>query len=686
MALFDFLKSKRDEQEALALQQQVASLKEEVASEGKKKEELLLQVQKLNNQISEKTKEIEDLEAQKKKTQKDVDDQQSSYDKLLSLLQTSTKRIRSLRSTSDSKLIDLNSKYLVALDEDDFNELSSYYELKEENESLSQKKKTIEEELCKIESAIKIQEDKNVTLQQQMSVEELNRDELRSQIVELENQKNEITDLKQDREKIKKQVKKLKDTYESLDRVLKASARQVRCLPSSSFAPLVSLYDKYLVSLDEEDFQELSKYYSLKEENEAFCEKKEQREKSLQDVENKIKDANNELVQLREDLVKQRDYNHSYEVECVKSEVSKYSNELNEIKKDIDGYLRTHKDKMRFEMMHEIYQRFTACEDGALRALRENLDGVNLSELQENMWEDRKIVRNACFIQEDRILCNVQRICEEFIQLNIYKLTKEMKTSDWESVKLKIGSMIQVVEFLLYSYDYRPSKYYFESLYNILEAKYIRIQKQELEREKEREEREAQREYERAIKKALKDEEKAQEALEKKKRELADEQTQEKILKLQEQIQGLEKALVDARELRERAMSMAQQTKIGYVYVISNIGSFGKDVYKIGMTRRLDPMERVLELSNASVPFPFDVHTFIYSEDAPALEADLHRIFDSKKVNSINYRKEYFHVTLDEIKEALAKRGVDAKFVDEPDAFQYRESISNHKNQVFFYQ
>ena len=75
-----------------------------------------------------------------------------------------------------------------------------------------------------------------------------------------------------------------------------------------------------------------------------------------------------------------------------------------------------------------------------------------------------------------------------------------MKTSDWESVKLKIGSMIQVVEFLLYSYDYRPSKYYFESLYNILEAKYIRIQKQELEREKEREEREAQREYERAIK------------------------------------------------------------------------------------------------------------------------------------------------------------------------------------------
>lgn len=684
MALFDFLRFKKDEQNAIALQQQIVSLKEEVTSEKKKKEELLSQVHELNNQIKERTKEINDLESKKEKTKKDVEDQQSVYIKLISLLQTSTTEIRSIRSSSDRALVDFDSDYLVALDKNDFQELSSYFELKVENESLIQKKKECEQKLTKMEGVKKNLEDTITTLQQHVSAEESKRDEIRSQIVELENQKNEITDLKQDREKIKKQVKKLKETFESLDRVLKASTCQVRCLPSSSFAPLVSLYNKYLVSLDDEDFQELSRYYSLKEENEDFCKKKEQREKILQEVEKKIKDANNELVQLREDLVKQRDYNHSYEVECVKREISKYSNELNEIKKDIEGYLKTHKDKLRFEMMHEIYQRFTACEDGALRALRENLDGINLSELQENMWEDRKIVRNACLIQEDRILCNVQRICEEFIQLNIYKLTKEMKTSDWESVKLKVGSMIQVVEFLLYSYDYRPSKYYFESLYNILEAKYIRIQKQELEREKEREEREAQREYERAIKKALKDEEKAQEALEKKKRELAEEETQEKILKLREQIQDLEKALSDARELRERAMSMAQQTKIGYVYVISNIGSFGKDVYKIGMTRRLDPMERVLELSNASVPFPFDVHTFIYSEDAPALEADLHRIFDSKKVNSINYRKEYFHVTLDEIKTVLAQRGVDAKFVDEPDAFQYRECMLKHNNQVFF--
>ena len=525
-----------------------------------------------------------------------------------------------------------------------------------------------------------------ISLKEEVTSVEKKKEGLQSQVLELENQivvqKNELYDLRQDKEKTNKQLKKLKETFERLDKVLNSSTRQVKGIPSSDDTPIISLFDNYLISVDEEDFQELSKYYSLKEENKSFCERKEQREVILLEIEDKIKEANNKLIQLREEMLKQQEINHTYEINTIQKEISKYTHELSEIKKDIDGYLKTHKDKIRFEMMHEIYQRFTICEDNTLKKMRENLDTVILTDLRELTSEDKEIVRNGCLVKEDRVLYNLQKLCEEFIQLNIVKLTREMKYSDWDSVKLEIGSMIQIVESLLLSYGYTISKYYFESLYNIMEAKYIRIQKQELEREKERDEREAQREYERAIKKALKEEEKAQKALEKKKKELAEEQAQEKILKLQEQIQGLEKALVEARELRERAMSMAQQTKIGYVYVISNIGSFGKDVYKIGMTRRLDPMERILELSNASVPFPFDVHTFIYSEDAPALEADLHRRFDAKKVNSINYRKEYFHVTLDEIKAALEEKGVEANFVDEPDAFQYRESRMRNRNDL----
>lgn len=525
-----------------------------------------------------------------------------------------------------------------------------------------------------------------ISLKEEVSYEEQKKEELRSQVQELKNQitglknqvvnqQNELYDLQEAKEKAKKQAKKATEEYESLYKILESSTRQVRSIPSSEYAPLVSLSDKYLISIDEDDFQELSKYYSLREENKSYYEKKDQREKELQALEKKIKDGNDELARLHEELIKQRDINHDNEVKLIKENNSKNSIQLKEIREDVDGYLKQHKDKMRNELIHEIYQRCNTLEDRRLISLRNNIDDADLSMLEEITWEPKKIVRNKRLVEENYILCNLQSICEEFIDLNIGKITREMKSSDWKSTKLKIGSMILVLESLLYSHNYHINKNYIEALYNILEARYISIQKQQLEREKIQEEREAQREYERAIKKALKDEEKTQEALEKKMREMAAAQTQEQILKLKEQIQGLEKALVEAKELRERAMSMAQQTKIGYVYVISNIGSFGKDVYKIGMTRRLDPMERVLELSNASVPFPFDVHTFIYSEDAPALEADLHRIFNSKKVNTINYRKEYFHVTLDEIKKALAERGVEANFIDEPDAFQYRESM-----------
>ena len=133
-------------------------------------------------------------------------------------------------------------------------------------------------------------------------------------------------------------------------------------------------------------------------------------------------------------------------------------------------------------------------------------------------------------------------------------------------------------------------------------------------------------------------------------------------------LQDIEKALqdIDYREANHRA---------GYVYVISNIGSFGENVYKIGMTRRLDPQDRVDELGDASVPFNFDVHAMIFSDDAPALEAALHRAFENRKVNAVNHRREFFYVTLDEIKQVVrANFDRTVEFVDVPDAEQYRIS------------
>lgn len=116
--------------------------------------------------------------------------------------------------------------------------------------------------------------------------------------------------------------------------------------------------------------------------------------------------------------------------------------------------------------------------------------------------------------------------------------------------------------------------------------------------------------------------------------------------------------------------------KAGYVYIISNIGSFGENIYKIGMTRRLDPMERVDELGDASVPFKFDVHAIIFSDDAPQLEAALHRAFENKKVNMINNRREFFKVTLEEIEEVVRNNyDKTVEFERIPQADQYRESI-----------
>ena len=134
------------------------------------------------------------------------------------------------------------------------------------------------------------------------------------------------------------------------------------------------------------------------------------------------------------------------------------------------------------------------------------------------------------------------------------------------------------------------------------------------------------------------------------------------------QLVEIDKSLVDI-DYREA------NAKAGYVYIISNIGSFGENVYKIGMTRRLDPMDRVDELGDASVPFNFDVHAMIFSDNAPALEAALHRAFENRKVNMINTRREFFNVTLEEI-EAEVKKNYDktVEFTRFPLAEQYRES------------
>lgn len=207
------------------------------------------------------------------------------------------------------------------------------------------------------------------------------------------------------------------------------------------------------------------------------------------------------------------------------------------------------------------------------------------------------------------------------------------------------------------------------------ELKWKEQEEQRMIREQIREEEKAKREYEKAIKEAQKEEETLKRLIEKAQKEVTLASIEQKE-KLEEMLRELELKLKEAEEKNQRAISMAQQTKSGNVYIISNIGSFGEDVYKIGMTRRLEPMDRIRELGDASVPFEFDVHSMIYSNDAPNLERELHKKFLRLQMNKVNPRKEFFKISLSEIKDEIDKMEINAKWTLKAEARQYRESLA----------
>lgn len=166
-------------------------------------------------------------------------------------------------------------------------------------------------------------------------------------------------------------------------------------------------------------------------------------------------------------------------------------------------------------------------------------------------------------------------------------------------------------------------------------AQLLRLEEREEQRrikEQIREEEKARKEYERAMRDAAKDEEVLRKAMEKAQQQIERASAEQRI-KYEEQLRELTLKLKEAEERSQRALSMAQQTKRGHVYIISNIGSFGENVYKIGLTRRLEPLDRIRELGDSSVPFDFDVHAMLFSEDAPALETKLHKNFLMSQIN-----------------------------------------------------
>lgn len=290
---------------------------------------------------------------------------------------------------------------------------------------------------------------------------------------------------------------------------------------------------------------------------------------------------------------------------------------------------------------------------------------------------------NGSTVQGKKMVNDTQKLLLRAFNSECDSLVEKVKYNNLEMSIKRIMSLQEAISKLGKTMSISiTSAYYNSKVDEITLAFEYNLKKQEEKEEQReirarmREEAQLRKEIEEARKKVEKEQNHYQNALDKINFQIENatgEQLTEltaKKAEIESQLTEIDKAMkdIDYREANQRA---------GYVYVISNIGSFGENVYKIGMTRRLEPMERVDELGDASVPFNFDVHAMIFSEDAPALENALHKAFEDRKVNMINHRREFFNVNLDEIKKVV-KENYDktVEFVDVPDAEQYRMSLS----------
>lgn len=260
-------------------------------------------------------------------------------------------------------------------------------------------------------------------------------------------------------------------------------------------------------------------------------------------------------------------------------------------------------------------------------------------------------------------------------------ILSKVKHDNYGKLKAEIESAFEIVNLNGAAFrNARITPEYLDSRLNELqwavrtnELKRLEQEEQRMIREAMREEEKARREYEKAIEEALKEEKMLQKAMAEARKQL-DSASQEEKAQYELKLAELQEKLILAEEKNQRALSMAQQTRSGHVYIISNIGSFGENVYKIGMTRRLEPQERINELGDASVPFPFDVHAMIHSENAPTLEKSLHKLFSEQQMNKINPRKEFFALGIADIKKAIEDMGINAHWTLVAEAREYHES------------
>lgn len=263
----------------------------------------------------------------------------------------------------------------------------------------------------------------------------------------------------------------------------------------------------------------------------------------------------------------------------------------------------------------------------------------------------------------------VENLANQFINDSLKFISYGITANNYETSVRKAEKVFATLKKFNIEFAESDEKPFYAKIKEVFEEEVRKDEarrEQLLIKERIRDEQKALKERDDEVKRLEKQTESISVALEKAKKQFNDEHSAE--------VEELKKQLAEAQAKTARAKSQAETTKAGFVYVVSNIGSFGEKVFKVGMTRRLEPMDRVKELGDASVPFPFDVHMMISCTDAPTLETNLHRDLHSRRVNKVNMHKEFFEVDLEQIAKLVNKHHAKMEYRAKPEAFEYFES------------
>ncbi|KZX16608.1 T5orf172 domain protein [Methanobrevibacter cuticularis] len=447
----------------------------------------------------------------------------------------------------------------------------------------------------------------------------------------------------------------------------------------------LSNIDKKLEQMEKEKEQEINnklkeKQNQLDNIDATLEEMKEKQQKEinilLEDKKNQLDNIDNTLEKMEQE--KQIEINNKIKLKQV--QLTNLVNDIEERKERL-GFLDDEAEMQEVGLYEPKYDFITAV------AYKEKLD--ELRKKQKDSVKNKTAAVSGIWIVEGDTRkgkamahANIKQIIKNFnleCEITISKVKISNRENSIKRIKRSFESLNKIN---------KPNKVEITSHYLNLKLQELdlameyALQKQEEKeaikeaKQREREERKIQKQLDDQLKKTTTQKKQLETEIEATNNLLQKSKSDKEIELLKSKLKELELAVEKSKKDEKDIKDKRKRTGAGYVYILSNIGSFGENVYKIGVTRRDDPMGRVTELSDASVPFRFDNHVFIFSEEAFELEKELHGRFDHKRVNKVNMRKEFFNITLEDVKRIVEEnKELVHSFVEKAEAQEYYDTL-----------